>query len=103
MINCLYILINHYYVIKCYHRRLKPSLLKKHWRREGKNEVIGRKPTVRKGSVTVTSGDHNNDEQQAKPPMSMGVVNGCVRFKLLKQVHKGGRRWVFNFEGCQAS
>ena len=51
-------------------------MLKKHWRREGKNEVIGRKPT-RKGSVTVTS-DHNDD--LAKPSM---IAVGCVRVFLL--------------------
>ena len=60
-------------------RRLKPSLLKKHWRREGKNEVIGRKPTVakRKDSVTVTSGDrdHNIEERGAK---SSSIVTGYV-------------------------
>ena len=60
-------------------RRLKPSLLKKHWRREGKNEVIGRKPTVakRRDSVTVTSGDrdHNIEERGAK---SSSIVTGYV-------------------------
>ena len=46
-------------------RRLKPSLLKKHWRREGKNEVIGRKPS-RKESVAVVTPDHNVEGDRPK-------------------------------------
>ena len=59
-------------------RRLKPSLLKKHWRREGKNEVIGRKPTVakkRNDSVTVTSADRDHNDDLAK---SSTIVAGYV-------------------------
>ena len=72
-------------------------MLKKHWRREGKNEVIGRKPT-RKGSVTVTS-DHNDD--LAKPSM---IAVGCVPvFLLLGSISGSNPFWVHRIYSLRSS